>query len=140
MTNKPTVRMCSWCQTINNEDMKKYAVHVPQKIKDEMKIVDGQVKINRHNFVFTHGACIPHVTKAYSLVPGMTKEKLQSFVVGLKNDAPPCLIEDTPKAQFLRKAYMKGLFTPELVQQALHKQKQDNQKITERFKKLAGLV
>lgn len=138
MADKPMVRICSWCQKINNEGMEAYAATVPDKIKQEMKVVSAQVKINQENFTFTHGTCIPHVVQSYREMK-IPEERIKLMVDKFKDDAPPCLVEDTPESQALRHAYMKGLFTKEQIEQAFEKQKGENDKITERFQVLAGI-
>ena len=140
MADKPMVKICSWCQKINIPDMKAYAATVPDKIKEEMKVVSEQVEANRENITFSHGACVPHAIQTYKTMAGMTEEKLKGFINKMSKSGPPeCLVEDTPEAQALRHAYMKGLFTKELMQQALQKQQGDNNQITERLQVLAGI-
>lgn len=133
---KPIVRICSYCQQINNPDMVVFAKGIDPKIKDEMKSVDKKVKENRDKFTFTHTVCVPHLTQNLERIPGMTKERIRSMVEKSEQGNPvPCLLVNEP----LRHAYMRGLFTQEQIQQAVQSQKQDNQNLTERFKILAGI-
>ena len=140
MADKQMIRMCSWCQRINKPNMVEQSLSIPAKIKEEMKVVDEQVKVHKDNFAFTHGVCIPHAIQAYKDAPGMTEDRLKIIVdkVG-KSDPPPCLVEDTPEMEALRHAYMRGLFTKELMQQALQQKQGANDKITERFQVLSGI-
>lgn len=64
-------------------------------------------------------------------------KKIKSIIDNskLNGGIVPDLIENNE----LRHSYSKGLFTPELIQQAKQSQQNDNDKITERFKKLAGI-
>lgn len=140
MADKPMVRMCSWCQQINGKNMAAQAATIPAKIKEEMKVVDEQVRANKDNFTFTHGVCIPHVIQTYSTIPNMTEEKLKSIVDKVqKSDPPPCLVEDTPEMAALRHAYMRGLFTKESMQQAIQTQQSGSAQLTERLQVLAGI-
>jgi hypothetical protein len=128
---KPTVRVCSWCQRINSPEL---SGNVDQQIKDEMKVVDSQIKANHDNFHFTHGICLLHLTQMYKDMP----EKLGPVLrkAELEKGGPvPCLLTDTN----LRHAYMRGLFTPRLMKQALKNQQQAKTELTERLKKLAGI-
>jgi len=134
---KPIVRICAHCQQINVERMKRFAMGISQKIKDEMKVVDEKVNENREKYSFTHTMCVPHGIQQYQSIPGMTKERINSLIDKYKsNNTPaPCLIEDTPEAEKLRQSYMMGLFTDEEVQS----QQQSNHQLVERFKTLAGI-
>ena len=136
--DKPMVRICSWCQGINNKGMENFANTIPENVKKEMAMVDAQVKANQENFTFSHGTCLPHVVQSFKEMK-IPEEKIKLMVDKVKGDAPPCLVEDTTESQSLRHAYMKGLFTKELIQQALEKQKGENDKITERLQVLAGI-
>ena len=101
-----------------------------------MKVVDQEVKDNIDNFVYTHGVCIPHVVQTYKELPNMTDDRLNSVVnKALQNDPPPCLLTNEP----LRHAYMKGLFTPELIQQATKAKHQQQLEERQKLKKLAGI-
>lgn len=136
MADKPTVRICSWCQKINDPQFAEYARGIDVKIREEMKVVDQQVKDNKDNFVYTHGVCIPHVVQTYKELPNMTDDRLNSVVnKALQNDPPPCLLTNEP----LRHAYMKGLFTPELIQQATKAKHQQQLEERQKLKKLAGI-
>ena len=138
MADKPMVRMCSWCQGINNKGMEKFASTVPDNIKKELGVVDTQVKANQGNFTFSHGACIPHVVQSFRDM-NLPEERIKLMLDKAKGNAPPCLVCDTPESQALRHAYMKGLFTKEQMEQAIEKQKSDNTTITERLQVLSGI-
>lgn len=134
---KPEVRICSWCQQINSPQFALYAINIDQKVKDEMKVVDEQVRAHdEKDFSFSHGICLPHLIQMYKKQPKMTDEKLKLAIHQSKTQKGgpiPCLLTNDS----LRHAYMRGLFTPELIQQAA--QYQENEEIIERFKKLAGI-
>jgi hypothetical protein len=138
MADKPMVRICSWCQGINNDGMKNFASTIPENVREEMKVVDAQVKANQGNFVFSHGTCLPHVVQSFREMK-IPEERIKLMVDKVKGDAPPCLVADTQESQALRHAYMKGFFTKEQMEQAVEKQKGANDNITERFQVLAGI-
>lgn len=75
MPDKPKVRMCSWCQRINDTKNSKYSIGVDPEILKELELVDKQVKANKNNFEFTHGICVRHLIQTYKDIPGMTDEK-----------------------------------------------------------------
>ena len=136
MADKSVVLICSWCQRINDPQLAKFAVGIDTKIKKEMSVVDEKVRKNLSKFTFSHGICVPHIIQLYR-EQGQTKSQIELMVKNLtaKGQIVPSLIEDAP----LRHAYMRGLFTPELMQQAQQHQQKDNEKLTERFKTLAGI-
>jgi len=136
---KLIVPVCAYCQGINNENMKEFAQGIDQKVKDEMKVVDAQIQKpeSKEKHSFTHGTCREHSIQNIKTMPGMTPERLQSFISKLdaSSNKTPCLLKNEP----LRHAFMRGLFTPEEIQQAQQSTQQSNQQLTERFKKLAGI-
>jgi DNA-binding transcriptional MerR regulator len=133
---KPIVKICASCQRINMPGMEKFGLEIDQKIKDEMKIVDNQVKSNSKNFSFSHGICQLHLIQQLKLIPGMTKERIKSMVDKSNQGNPvPCLLQD----EFLRHNYMKGLFTSEQIQQASQELQQSNKNLKEHFRTLAGI-
>ena len=131
---KPMVRICAWCTSINREGYEIYDMGVDKKVKDEIAIVDHQIKIHRHDFAFTHGTCIPHLKIAYRTMPDLLDNALRQ-AQSQEGGSIPCLLQD----EALRHAYMRGLFTPELVQQYLQSQQQSKKELTEHLKKLAGI-
>ena len=137
MPNKPTVRVCSWCQRINHSEFAKYNIGIDPKVKVEMDVVDKQIEANRDTFHFTNGICMLHLTQMYQNIPG----KETQLQVALKKAESqgggpvPCLLTDTE----LRHAYMRGLFTPKMIKQASQAQQQAKINLTERLKKLAGI-
>lgn len=136
MADKPMVTICSWCQKINDPQFTQFGAGVDTKVKEELKIVDQQVKANGDKFTFSHGVCVPHAIQSYKEIPGMTKDRLKTIVDKMaQGNPPPNLVENEP----LRHAYMKGLFTPELIQQATKEKHALQLEFRQRFKKLAGL-
>ena len=133
----PIVMVCSYCQKINDANMQRFAQDIDQEVKNEMKVVDEKIKENKNNFQFSHGICREHTIQNLKTIPGMTPERIQSFInkAGQNPNIPQCLLKDTP----LRHAFMKGLFTKEQLQQAHQSTHQSNLQLTERFKKLAGI-
>ena len=117
--------------------MKDFAFNTDQKTKDELKVVNQQVKAHSKDFSFSHGACGLHLLQSYSEIPGITPERMESIKTKIKNntDSLPCLITD----KALRHGYMKGLFTPEMIKQAAQSQQQSNHQLVERFKTLSGI-
>ena len=137
--NKEAVRICSWCQHINdnNEHMKKLAEVIPQNVRDELSIVNQQIIANKGIVHFTHGVCVPHYLQQLEEIPGLNDIQIKNMVDKAQNgDPPPCLINNAQ----LRHQYMQGLFTKEQIQQAFQTQQAAQQKLTERFQKLAGIV
>lgn len=133
---KPIVKICSACQMISRPENAKFAVGVDEKIKKELAVVDEQVKKHRNDFNFTHTMCLHHMEQAYTN-PQIPPEKTKAFIDKLRQRGNNCpnLMEDTA----LRHAYMRGLFTPELVQQAMQTHQNQNTQLVERFKKLSGI-
>lgn len=137
---KEMVVICAWCQQINDKGMEKFAETVPDEIKKEMQVVSDQVKANHEKYTFSHGTCLPHLIQMYRDMPNMTQEKLDGIIQKFKGQTPPvCLVCDTEQSKALRHAYMKGLFTVEDMKNALQAQKDQEQKLTERFQVLAGI-
>ena len=135
MADKPIVQICSWCQKINSPENAQYANSIDHKIRDELKVVDQQIKANTDKFSFTHGACIPHLIQSYKAI-GMTDDQLKPIIKKTEMRNPPeCLITN----EAVRHAFMKGLFTPELVKQQNDALQQSNNQIKERFQVLSGL-
>jgi cell division protein ZapA (FtsZ GTPase activity inhibitor) len=133
------VVVCAYCQKINDENMRAFAQGIDQKVKDEMKVVNAQIQKpeSKEYHSFSHGICKDHAIQNIKTIPGMTPERIQSFIDKI-NQSPtsaPCLLKD----EALRHAYMKGLFTKEEIQQAQQSTQQSNERLTERFKKLAGI-
>ena len=133
------VAVCAYCQKINDESMRAFAQGIDQKVKDEMKEVNAQIQKpeNKEKHSFSHGTCRDHAIQNIKTIPGMTPERIHSFIEKM-NQSPnqtPCLLKD----EALRHAYMRGLFTKEEIQQAQQSTQQSNQQLTERFKKLAGI-
>ena len=139
--NRPVARICSWCQRINdnNPHMKKLAEIIPQNIKDEMAIVNQQIKANNEVVHFTHGICVPHYVQKLMEIPGMNDIQLKNAVDKIRNSNPPPPPSIINNAE-LRHQYMRGLFTKEQMQQAFQAQQAAQQKLTERFQKLAGII
>ena len=133
-SKKPMVRICAWCTSINKKEHKKYDMGVSRRVKAEINVVNYQVKTHKHNFSFTHGVCIPHIKLAYQSMPELLDNALQQ-AESQEGGPIPCLLTDDA----LRHAYMKGLFTPELVQQYAQSQQQAKKDLSERLKKLAGI-
>lgn len=135
-TTKPFVSICSYCENINDPRMAEFANGIDPKVKDEMKVVNEKVKENKDKFTFSHGTCQQHLVQNLQKISGMTKERIASMIEKSNQGNPiPCLLTNEP----FRHAFMKGLFTPELIKQATQSTQQSNQKLTERFKKLAGI-
>ena len=136
---KVIVPVCAYCQKINDENMRAFAQGIDQKVKDEMKVVNAQIQKpeNKEKHSFSHGTCQDHAIQNMKTIPGMTPERLDSFIQKMKQspNQTPCLLKD----EALRHAFMKGLFTKEEIQQAHQSTQQSNQQLTERFKKLAGI-
>ena len=131
----PIVNVCAYCQQINASNMVQFASGVEQKVKDEMKIVDSQIRANTDKFSFSHGICIPHAIQMYSDA-GYSKDELEKMASEMKhkNTSVPCLLENEP----IRRAYMNGIFTVEQMKQTQQPEEQ-NKRLTERFKTLAGI-
>lgn len=134
---KPIVRICASCQNAGEAGNERLAFNTDQKTKDELKVVNQQVKAHSKDFSFSHGACGLHLLQSYSEIPGITPERMESIKTKIKNntDSLPCLITD----KALRHGYMKGLFTPEMIKQAAQSQQQSNHQLVERFKTLSGI-
>ena len=134
---KPIVRVCTTCQKINSTEMESFSLGINQKVKNEMDVVDKKIKENSLKFSFSHGMCNLHLYQTFQTIPNITPERLESIKEKLKRntDPVPCLLQNEP----LRYAFMKGLFTKEMIQQELQSTQQSNQHITERFKMLAGI-
>lgn len=134
---KPIVQICAACQMINRPENAKFAVGVDEKIKKELEVVDEQVNKHRNDFNFTHTMCLHHMEQAYTS-PHIPTEKTKAFIDKLRQRGGNCpnLMEDDA----LRHAYMRGLFTPELVQQTAQAQQNQNTQLVERFKKLSGIT
>ena len=138
MTNStmslPQVKICSICLNVNNGEWSSFSPGVSDAIKKEMKIVSEKVIEGRENknAVFSDGYCNYHTIAMY-----------KSYGKDVSNYVPksdiPCLVENTPESEKLRQSYMKGLFTPEMIQQANQITQQANNKLTERFQTLAGI-
>jgi len=133
----PIIRICASCQVAGEPGKEKLALNADQTVKDELKVVNQQVKSHSKQFTFSHGLCGPHLLQSYSEISGITPERMASIKTKIENnpDTIPCLITNKE----LRHGYMKGLFTPEMIKQAAHSTQQSNQQLTERFKKLAGI-
>ncbi len=128
------ISICATCQKINNPGMEEFGKGIDQSVKDEMKDVDAQVKANKDKFSFSHGVCQPHMIQTLKTIPGMTEERIKSMIDKSENSVP-CLLTNAP----IRHAYMKGLFTPEQIQQAAQAQQQAQQNLKEYFQKMAGI-
>lgn len=136
MAEKPMVRICSWCQKINDPQYAEQAAGLDTKVKEEMKEVDRKVKESENNFTFSHGICLPHTIQVYKAMPGMTEDRIKMVIQKAEQgNPPPCLITNEP----LRHAFMKGLFTPEMIQQATKEKHRLQLEMRQRFKKLAGV-
>jgi hypothetical protein len=117
--------------------MASFAQGIDQKVKDELKDVDAQVKANSDKISFSHGTCPEHLEMTLRTIPGMTPERIKSMVDKSKSGNPiPCLITNTE----LRHAYMRGLFTQEQMKKAVQGQQQAQQSLKEHFQKLAGII
>ncbi len=135
MPEKPSVNICSWCQNINSSENIKFSTDVDQKVKDELKVVNQQVKNHTNDIRFTHGICIPHAIQMYKDY-GFTDDKIKPIIKKIQTQNPPsCLVID----EKTRQEYMKGFFTPEMVKQAQQSQQAQNNQLIERFKKLSGI-
>ena len=130
----PRVGICSICL---NADQNQWKDLVPStdQVKQEIQIIRQQVNVERQkkqNVAFNDGYCNPHTVALYSSY-GMDPNQVKKSNI-------PCLIENTPEAEKLRQLYMRGIFTEQQIQQIQQAQKQSQQKLTERFQKLAGII
>ena len=135
LNNKPLVRICAGCLKVDNPDYAYYdIVGVSDDIKKEIKLINQQIKDNRDKFIFSHGVCIPHLKLLYVDMPKKLPWALKQSE--FQPGGPiPCLLTD----EATRHAYMRGLFTEELVQQYIQSQQQAKADLTEHLKKLAGI-
>ena len=108
----PSIKICGFCQK-------------------EFTEVDDAVKAHHNDMRFNHGSCVRHATK---WLRGLKKD--DTFIKAYIESKKTSLVPDLKENPNLVKAYSKGLFTPEQMQQA---QQTENHQITERFKKLAGI-
>lgn len=132
--NKPLVPICAWCVKANKPEYSYYDLGVSKTVKEEINVVNEQIKENIDKFIFSHGVCVPHLKLSYSKMPSKLPWALQQ-AESQPGGPIPCLLTDDAT----RHAYMKGLFTSELVQQYNQTQKQTKQEFTEHLKKLAGI-
>lgn len=111
----PSINICAYCQK-------------------EFPSVDTAVKAHHHDMRFNHGMCIRH---AIAMLKSMNKDDnfIKSYIESKKTKMVPDLKENPD----LVKSYSKELFTPDQIQQAQQVQQTENNTITERFKKLAGI-
>jgi len=113
--DKPFVAICSYCQK-------------------ETPAVDSAVKSNAKNIRFNHGICQRHALEMLKQM-NIRGNEMASFVKKLEGSGPPDLKENPE----LVKAYSKGLFTPEQIQQANQTQQNENNEMIERLQALAGI-
>lgn len=138
VNGKPMVKICGACQYAGKPGYEKMGLGADEKVVSELKVVDEQIRKHQKDYGFTHGTCAPHYMQSVKQMPGITPEKLASIEAKLKTNPnmAPCLLTDEP----LRHAYMRGLFTKEEIQQAAQQVQQSNHALTERFKRLAGII
>jgi len=134
---KPMVGVCGSCQYAGKPGYESLSLGVDQKVLDEMKVVDEQIKKHMKDYGFTHGNCKEHYMQIAMQIPGMTPERLALTQSKVKNanSMPACLLKDDA----LRHAFMRGLFTKDEIDKAAQQVQQSNQNLTERFKTLAGI-
>lgn len=135
---KPIVSICSACEWAGEKGYEFAQMGADAQVVDELRKVHQQVQANLKKYTFTHGTCEKHLLQSVNQMQNMTPEKAQTFLqrAKLKGNLPSCLLTDAP----LRHAYARGLFTKQEIQQAAQQVQQSNHALTERFKRLAGII
>lgn len=104
--------------------------------------VDAQVKESEEQYsdygeiIFSHGYCLRHYEEILKK-SGQSDEQIKIAIQNAKNKGYG--LPDLKERPDLVNLYSKGIFTQEQLHQVQQSQQQDNQKITERFKTLAGI-
>ena len=109
-------------------------VSICANCQKENPAVDSAVKSHSKDIKFSHGICKRHALEMLKQMD-MRDDKISEFMKKLEGNGPPDLKENPE----LVKAYSKGLFTPEQIQQANQTQQTENNKLVERLQSLAGI-
>lgn len=119
--------------------MEKQIISMCRYCQNEYQTVDAavknaEVKYGKNGpFVFSHGICPRHYAGMLKQM-GMGDEEIQTRLTSKENKCP-----DLKARPDLVQYWSKGIFTKDQLQQAQQAQQTENNVMTERFKKLAGI-
>lgn len=117
--NVPTIRICGYCA--------KEFPKVDEAVRERAKVGD---------LLFNHGVCLDHAYEMYK-ASGFPEDKIQASLSKFKPEScPPDLRKNTQ----LRQEMEAGVFTKQDLEKRQGAQQAASAKLTERLKKLAGIL